>query len=546
MTASPASRRKCLLRAALAAAALLPATSVLAVDYDVLIRGGTVIDGTGAARRRADIAVRGQRIIEVGVIPASATANTVIDATGQIVTPGFIDPHSHVTMPGILTPELAPAKPVLLQGITTVMVNPDGFGPGDLRPQVAAIEKQVPGINVIPMIGHNGVREAVMGIANRQPTPAELRRMEALVDGAMQFGAYGFSDGPFYVPGKYSKTAEIVDLAKVAAKYPHAFYISHVRDESNYDIGVLAAIQELITVSREAHIPAIVTHMKMLGPEMWGTSTQAIKLINGARAQGLSIWADQYPYAASGSSLQASLVPGWAQDGGPEAIAKRLQNPEQRARIRPEMIRNLARRGGANAIGIAKYDPDPSLNGKRLDAIARARGQQPIDTAIDMLIKGNSAPDGMPLGGAFIVSYNMNEKDVEAIMKQPWTMTCTDGGLSKYGSGTEHPRSFGAFPRKIRKYVLDKPVIPMEQAIHSMTGLPAQVFAIPDRGVLKAGNYADVVVFDPRTIRDTATYEKPDSYSVGIRYVLVNGHEAVDAGQVTAQRFGRVLLRGRS
>lgn len=522
------------------------ATAAAAADYDVLIRGGTVVDGTGAARRKADVAVKGERIVLVGTVPASATADKVVDATGEFVVPGFIDAHSHVTMPGILTPELAPAKPVLLQGITTVMINPDGFGPADLKPQIDAIEKQVPGINVVPMIGHNGVREAVMGIADRQPTPAELQKMEGYVDAAMKLGAYGFSDGPFYVPGKYSKTPEIIDLAKVAAKYPHAFYISHVRDESSYDIGVLNAIQELITVSREAKLPGIVTHMKMLGPDVWGKSADAIRIIDKARAEGLSIWADQYPYGASGSSLQASLVPGWAQEGGPEAIAKRLQNPETRAKMRPEMVRNLARRGGANAIQIAKYEPDPSLNGKRLDEIARARGQDPLDTAIDMLIKGNSAPDGMPLGGAFIVSFNMNDADIENIMKQPWTMTSTDGGLSKFGSGTEHPRAYGAFPRKIRKYVLDKPVIPMEQAIHSMTGLPAQVFTIPERGVLKAGYYADVVVFDPAKIRDMATYEKPDAYSVGITNVLVNGHEAVDGGAVTDHRYGRVLLRGRS
>lgn len=541
-----ATRRATLLGLIASAATVLPAATAFAADYDVLIRGGTVVDGTGAERRQADVAIKGERIVLVGTIPAGSTADRTIDATGQFVVPGFIDPHSHVTMPGILTPELAPAKPVLLQGITTVMINPDGFSPGDLRPQVASIEKQVPGINVIPMIGHNGVREAVMGIVNRQPTPAEQKKMEDLVDSAMKFGAYGLSSGPFYVPGKYSKTPEILALAKVAAKYPDAFYISHVRDESSYDVGVLAAIGELITISREAKLPGIVTHMKMLGPDVWGKSADAIRMVNAARAEGLSIWADQYPYAASGSSLQASLVPGWAQDGGPEAIAKRLQNPETRATIRKEMVKNLARRGGANAIQIAKYEPDPSQNGKRLDEIARARGQDPIDTAIDMLIRGNSAPDGMPLGGAFIVSFNMNENDVENIMKQPWTMTCTDGGLSAFGSGTEHPRSYGAFPRKIRKYVLDKPVISMEQAIRSMTGLPAEVFTIPERGVLKAGNYADVVVFDPKTIRDVATYTKPDAYSVGITTVFVNGHNAVDGGKVTDKRYGRVLLRGRT
>ncbi|QJU57999.1 amidohydrolase family protein [Sphingomonas sp. AP4-R1] len=523
-------------RAAKAAAALgllvSAATAALAADYDVLIRGGTLYDGTGSPAKKGDIAIKGDRIVAVGVVPASATADKVVDATGKYVTPGFIDPHSHA-VPGIATAELAGAKSILTQGITTVFANPDGGGPGDLAPLIADIDKNVPGVNVIPMIGHNGVRSAVMGLANRQPTPVELQKMEGLVDNAMKLGAWGFSDGPFYIPAKYSKTDEIVDLAKVAAKYPGSFYISHIRDESSYDIGVIAAIQELITVSRQAHIEGIVTHMKMLGPEVWGKSAEAIRIINAARAEGLSIWADQYPYAASGSGLQPSLVPGWAQEGGPDAIAKRLANPEQAAVIRKEMVRNLARRAGANAIMIRSYAPDPSLEGKRLDEIARAKGQDPIDTAIDMLKKG----------GAGIVSFNMNEKDVEAIMKQPWTMTSTDGSLVTFGKGAEHPRAYGAFPRKLRLYTLDRHVITMEQSIHSMTGLPAHVFKIPFRGELKTGNFADVVVFDPKTVRDTATYNNPHSYSVGMDYVFVNGKPAIWADKVTPDHYGKVLLR---
>ena len=510
----------------------LAAAPASAQAYDILIRGGTVFDGSGSAGRAVDIALKGDRIVLVGSAPAGATALKTIDATGKYVTPGFIDPHSHA-VPGIGTAELAAALPIVTQGITTVMVNPDGGGPGDLAPLIADIRKNGPGVNVIPMIGHNGVRIAVMGLANRQPSPVELQKMEGLVRKAMDEGAWGFSDGPFYIPAKYSKTPEIVDLAKVAAKYPGSFYISHIRDESSYDIGVLNAIRELITVSREAHILGVVTHMKMLGPEVWGQSTQAIKLIDDARAAGLSIWADQYPYAASGSGLQPALVPGWAQEGGPDAIARRLQNPEQRALIRKEMVRNLARRAGANAILIRRYEPDPSLEGKRLDEIARANLKDPVDQAIDMLGKG----------GAAIVSFNMNEKDVEAIMKQPWTMTSTDGGLVKFGTGSEHPRAYGAFPRKLRSYVLDKQVISMPQAIHSMTGLPAQVFKIPERGLLKTGYYADVVVFDPKTVRDTATYNKPHSYSVGMDYVIINGKPAIWEDKVQPDRVGRVLLR---
>ena len=507
--------------------------TALAQDYDVLIRGGLVFDGTGAEGKAADVAIKGERIVEVGAIPATATATTVVDATGKYVSPGFIDPHSHAA-PAIETPELAAAVPILYQGITTVMINPDGGGPGDLAPQITDIEAQTPGVNVVPMIGHNGVRRDVMGLENRKPTAAELASMEALVKKAMDLGAFGFSSGPFYIPGKYSETSELVALARVANTYPGAFHISHIRDESSYDVGVLGAIEELIEVSRQTGIPGIVTHMKMLGPSVWGQSEQAVEMINAARAEGLSIWGDQYPYAASGSSLQASLVPGWAQEGGQDAIAKRLQNPEQRALIRQEMVANLERRAGANAIMIRNFRADPSLNGMRLDEIARRNLQDPLDTAIDMLIKGGSS----------IVSFNMNEKDVELLMKQPWMMTSSDGALVAFGEGGEHPRAYGAYPRKFRRYVIDREVVSMAQAIHASSGLPAQVFGIVDRGVIAPGAFADVLVFNPETIRDVATYQEPHAYSEGMEYIFVNGQTALSQGKVTDQRHGRVLRRG--
>ncbi len=501
--------------------------TALAQDYDVLIRGGLVFDGTGAEGKAADVAIKGERIVEVGAIPATATATTVVDATGKYVSPGFIDPHSHAA-PAIETPELAAAVPILYQGITTVMINPDGGGPGDLAPQITDIEAQTPGVNVVPMIGHNGVRRDVMGLENRKPTAAELASMEALVKKAMDLGAFGFSSGPFYIPGKYSETSELVALAKVANTYPGAFHISHIRDESSYDVGVLGAIEELIEVSRQTGIPGIVTHMKMLGPSVWGQSEQAVEMINAARAEGLSIWGDQYPYAASGSSLQASLVPGWAQEGGQDAIAKRLQNPEQRALIRQEMVANLERRAGANAIMIRNFRADPSLNGMRLDEIARRNLQDPLDTAIDMLIKGGSS----------IVSFNMNEKDVELLMKQPWMMTSSDGALVAFGEGGEHPRAYGAYPRKFRRYVIEREVVSMAQAIHASTGLPAQVFGIVDRGVIAPGAFADVLVFNPETIRDVATYQEPHAYSEGMEYIFVNGQTALSQGKVTDPRHG--------
>ena len=524
----------CIAVIGLALFSVAPGPARAAADYDVIIRNGTLIDGSGSARRAADVAIKGDRIALVGVIPPTATATRTVNAKGRIVAPGFIDPHSHAA-PGIETPGLAAAKPILLQGITTVFINPDGGGAGDLAPQLARIRSVRPGVNVLPLIGHNGVRQAVMGLANRHPTAAEQARMEALVKAAMDSGVPGLSSGPFYVPGKYSDTAEMIGLARVVARYPHGFHTSHIRDESNYDLGVIGAIEELIAVSRAAKLTGVVSHMKMLGPSVWGKSAEAIALIDKARAEGLSIWADQYPYAASGSGLQPALVPGWAQEGGRAALAERLKNPELRARIRAEMAINLQRRAGANAILIGSYAPDRALEGKRLDEIARARGMDPLEVAIAMLEKADAG----------IISFNMSENDIEALMKQPWMMTSTDGALVKFGTGSEHPRAYGAFPRKLRRYALDRHVISLEAAIHSSSGLPAQVFAIPDRGVIRPGAFADIIVFDPATVTDTATYTRPHSYATGIDNVFVNGTAAVVGGRIAPTRGGRILLRTR-
>ncbi|ODP36972.1 N-acyl-D-amino-acid deacylase family protein [Sphingomonas turrisvirgatae] len=515
-------------------ALLATAAPVAGQTYDVLIRGGTVYDGSDTPGRQVDVAIKGDRIVAVGRIEKHATAKMVVDAAGKIVAPGFIDPHSHGA-PNIQTPRLAAALPMLHQGITTIMINPDGGGPADLTKQISDLKTQIPGVNVAPLIGHNAVREAVMGNVARKATPAEQAKMEALVANAMKAGAYGLSDGPFYIPAKYSDTAEIVGLARVAAKFPHAFYTSHIRDEGNYDVGVVGAVDEVITVSREAKLPGIVTHIKVLGPQVWGKSAEVIARIERARASGVQIWADQYPYTASGSNLMASLVPSWAQEGGGAALAKRLEDPEMRAKIRAEMAPNLERRAGPNAIMIREFTPDPTLDGKRLGEIAKLMGKEPLDAAIDMLRRG----------GARTVSFNMSDQDVEALMQQPWTMTTTDGGLPEFGKTSEHPRAYGAFPRKLRNYVLDKPVISMARAIHVGTGLPAQVFSIPDRGVLRSGAYADVIVFDPDTVRDTATYERPHAYAAGMDYVFVNGRAALARGKAQPVRTGRVLLRSR-
>ncbi len=519
------SRSLLALGGALALAGLLRAE-----HFDVLIRGGRVLDGTGTPWYAADIGIRGPQIVAVGRL-AGATAAQVVEAQGLFVAPGFIDGHSHAG-PNLALPPTAAAVPLLTQGITTIFANPDGGGPTDLLAQGRALRSARPGVNVALLIGHNAVRMAVLGNQDREPSAEELGRMQAIVRRGFEAGAFGLSAGPFYTPGTFSKTEEHIALARVAAEFD-GFYASHIRDESDYTVGVVAAVDEVIRVAREARLPGIVTHIKVLGPRVWGKSAEIIRNIAAARADGVEIFADQYPYEASSTGLTAALVPAWAQEGGAGALKARLQHPEVRPRIRREMLVNLERRAGAANIQIRSHAANPTLEGKRLDAIARERMLEPVDAAIALI----------EAGGATIVSFNMQEQDIRAFMVQPWTMTASDGELVAMGEGVPHPRSYGPFPRKLRRYVVEEQVVSLEQAIHSMTGLPATVLRVRDRGLLRPGLAADVVVFDLATVRDRATYAAPHQLSEGVRHVFVNGRPALRDGTVTAERAGLVLTR---
>lgn len=504
---------------------------VRAETYDVLIRGGRVLDGTGTPWFYADVALNGDRIVAMGKLPG-ATAKHVVDARGLYVTPGFIDGHTHAG-PALMRKDLAGALPLLTQGITTVFVNHDGGGPVDLVAQRHALEANPLGVNVAQLIGHNAVRTKVLNLDDRAPTDGELTRMAALVRRGMEAGAFGLSAGPFYTPGNFSKTEEHVALARVAAEFD-GFYTSHVRDEGDYTVGVVAAVDEVIRVAREARLPGIVTHIKTLGPRVWGLSSEIVKRINAARADGVELFADQYPYEASATGLAAALVPAWAQEGGAGALKARLTNPETLGRVRREMIENLARRAGAENIQLRTFKADPSLEGLRLDAVARKKLVEPVDAAIEIIRQG----------GASIVSFNMDERDLRAFMTQPWAMTCSDGELVGPGEGVPHPRSYGPFPRKIRRYVIEEKIITLEQAIHSMTGLPATVFRLRDRGAIRIGAVADIIVFDLATVRDRATYTQPHQLSEGMQQVFVNGRLSLVDGRLTDARAGRVLSRG--
>jgi len=501
-----------------------PAT---AQQYDVIIRGGRVLDGTGNPWFRADIGITGDRITAIGNL-SGARARETIDASGLYVAPGFIDAHSHAGG-ALADPELRGALPNLMQGITTLLVNPDGGGPVDLVRQKQSYSAGT-GVNVALMVPHGSIRSEVLGSADRAPTAAELDRMRTLVRAGMVAGAFGLSSGPFYAPGSFSKTDELVALARVAAEFGGA-YSSHIRDEGDYTIGVIAAVEEVITIARDAKLPGVVTHIKALGPRVWGYGAAIVHRIDRAREQGIEVYADQYPYDASQTGLSAALLPRWAQAGGSDSLTRRFADPATLTRIRAEVVVNLDRRGGADRM---RFGGAGANAGKTLAAVATERRMDPVDAAIDIIRSG---------GGESIISFNMHDDDIRTLMKQPWTMTASDGDLPRMGVGFPHPRAYGTFSRKLAKYVREENVIDLAQAIRSMTSLPATVFRMKDRGVLREGAIADVVVFDFDRVADRSTYDKPHQLSEGMVHVLVNGVLAVQRGQRTPALAGKVLVR---
>ncbi len=518
---------------ALAAAllgSLLAAPLAAQQPYDILIRGGRLLDGTGNPWHYADVAITGDRVVAVGTL-GDVQARQVIDATGLYVAPGFIDVHTHAGR-GLVREELSHARPLLAQGITTALLNPDGGGPVDLAEQRAALLEHGLGINAGLLVGHGSVRRAVLGMQNRAPSPNELEEMRTLVRSGMEEGAYGLSSGPYYAPGSYSTTPELVALAKVAAEYDGA-YTSHIRDEGDFSIGVIAAVDEVITIAREAKLPGVVTHIKALGPRVWGYSAAMAYRIERARAQGVEVFADQYPYLAGGSSITGGLVPRWAQVGGRDSLLYRIETPSERARLRADMLENIERRDGADKLQFRYHEADHSIEGRTLQEVADERGMEPVDMAIELL----------KAGGASLVSFMMNPRDAETLMAQPWTMTSSDGGLVPMGEGVPHPRYYGAFPRKIRRYVVEKQVVDLAFAIRSMTSLPATVFRLHDRGAIRTGAVADVVVFDLERLTDKATYQDPHHLCEGMMYVLVNGTVAIDDGEFTGEMAGKVLRK---
>ncbi len=503
----------------------------IAPPYDLVLRNARVLDGSGGPWVAADVGMRNGRIASVGDLTAAA-AREELDLGGLYLAPGFIDTHSHAGG-ALATEPLSDALPLLAQGITTVMVNPDGGGAVDLAAQRRALLEHGLGVNVAQLVPHGSARRAVMGMADRAPGRTELEEMQGLVRRAMTDGAFGLSTGPYYAPGSFSDTDELIAVASVAAEFG-GVHQSHIRDEGDFSIGLLAAVDELIEISRQTGVTGVVTHIKALGPSVWGLSETVVEMIASAREEGLSIYADQYPYDASATSLGGALVPRWAMSGGRDSLRARALRPGDRDRLAADVSANLERRGGAERIQFRHYRPDRSVEGRLLSEVAAELGQDPVETVLDMIVAG----------GAGLVSFNMHEDDVTRFMSQPWTMTASDGGLVAMGDGVPHPRSYGTFPRKLAHYVRDHGVVDLPSAIRSMTSLPASVYGIEGRGLVRPGKVADLVVFDLDRINDPATFTDPHRYAEGMVHVLVNGQFAIRDGGFTNVRAGDVLRRG--
>src|SRR5436309_12961793 len=493
-------------------------------QLDLLILHGQLVDGSDKKPRTADVGIRGDRIVFVGdARKAHLDATRTIDATGLVVAPGFIDPHTH-TFGDRSDYNHKSNLAYLMQGVTTVVTGNDGGSVLNITETLRKWNEQGIGTNAILLAGFGTIRSRVLGPTDAQPNAAQLEEMKQLVARAMDEGAFGLSTGLYYAPQSYSKTEEVIALAKVAAA-KGGIYDTHMRSES---AGLLEAIAETIRIGVEAKIPVHISHIKALGPEVWHRSDKAIKLIKQARAEGIEASACQYPYTASGTSLQASLVPRWAEVGGRRELLKRIDDPEIRPRLIKEMEENLKARGGAESLLIAD-SPNREFVGKRLNLIAQQMNKTPVEAALELIKVGTS--------GA--ISFNMNEKDVRRFMKEKFVTTCSDGS-------TGHPRKYGTFPRKLREYVYTQKLVSLPFAVRNSSALTAETFRIPERGLIREGYYADIIVFDEKTVADRATYEQPELLAECMRDVIANGRVAVENGTYTGVLAGRALRKQKS
>jgi dihydroorotase/N-acyl-D-amino-acid deacylase len=500
-------------------------------NYDIIILNGTVYDGSLSNPALLDIGIRGDKIVTLGSL-ADQSATRVIDASGLAVAPGFIDLHAH------LEPifSLSDCESHIRQGVTTSLGGPDGRGPVPFGVYLDSLSKKGVGMNVGFLVGHNTVRRKIMNLDNRAPTSSELEKMKNLVAKAMQEGAFGISTGLKYLPGNFSEIEEVIELSKEAST-GGGIYTSHLRDEG---LEVIASVEEAITISEKADIPVILTHHKVIGKPMWGKSNETLALVDRARAQGLDIQIDQYPYNASYTGISV-LIPSWARAGGHAAFKERIEQPRFRDSIKKGIIFNILNdRGGddLDRVQFAKVKWMPQLEGKTLKYWCKLKGLEPsISNGAELVIEAQLN------GGASCIFHAMDENDVVNIMKHPQTMIASDGRLVKLGDGHPHPRWYGTFPRVLGQYVREKKVLSLKEALHKMTALPAAAMGLKDRGMIAEGYKADLTLFNPDTVVDLATFEKPHQYSKGIEYVIINGKLAIDQTEFKAVKSGQVLKK---
>lgn len=503
-------------------------TRLITQEADLLIKNGKIIDGTGNSWYYGDVAVQGDRIIAIGT-SLNMPAKRVIDANKKVIAPGFIDVHTHIEGDEKASPK---AENFIYDGVTSIITGNCGLSNTDMGKYFRYLDSLKVSVNIGSFIGHNDVRKAVMKMDNRKPTTEELNQMEKLVATAMQDGAVGFSTGLIYTPGTYAGTAEVIALAKASAKYG-GVYTSHIRNETNK---IFQAIEEALNIGRKTGMPVQVSHFK-IGKPNWNRSNETLALIKKAREEGLEVTIDQYPYTASSTTIY-TLIPSWALAGGQDSISYRFHQPTIRKKIITEMVGDMKRRQRTDFsyCVVAQYELNPTYNGKNISEInALLKRPKTIPAEIETIL------DLAEKASAQMVFHSMNEADVEYIMQYPFTMVTSDGGIREFGKGVPHPRSYGTNARVLSHYVRDRKIIILEDAIRRMTSLPAQKFNLSDRGLLRKGMLADIVVFDPNTIKDLSTFEKPHAYSKGVEYVLVNGKLTLEKGKHTGVRNGTVL-----
>ncbi|WP_216818579.1 N-acyl-D-amino-acid deacylase family protein [Solirubrum puertoriconensis] len=517
----------------LTAALLLAAGSTQAQQApraSLIIRNGRVLDGSGNSWFRGDVAVHQGRIVAVGRLPANFSADTVIDAKGLVVAPGFIDVHTHIEDDELRQPT---ADNFIYDGVTTVITGNCGSSRPDLGRYFQVLDSAKLAVNVASLIGHGDVRKAVLGRAKRQATEPELQQMEQLVARAMQAGAMGLSTGLIYIPGTYTRTPELIRLARVAGQY-RGLYATHMRNEGD---SVLQAIQEALLIGREASLPVQISHLKIGGQQNWGRAPQALALIEQARQAGQEVTIDQYPYTASSTSL-STIIPDDVQADGRDSLRARLQRPAVRAAVEAAMVRRLRQRGlkHYDYAVVASFPPQPSYQGLSIAEVNQRLGRKhkaaaEAATILDLVLQHDAG----------MVFHGMSEQDVQQIMRYPFNMVASDASVRVWQEGAPHPRGYGSNARVLGRYVRELRVISLEEAVRRMTSLPAQTFGLADRGLLRPGMAADIVVFDPATVQDRSTFEQPHQYSTGMQYVLVNGGLTVVQGKHLGTRAGQVL-----